>query len=64
MKRGILLVWVFLLVLSYANARSEQHPHEGPGSPSFPEGYLESAQGAALVLFFTGDIKGNFEPCG
>ncbi|MBI1746333.1 MAG: hypothetical protein HYR55_07060 [Acidobacteria bacterium] len=64
MKKAILLLWLLALGLLVTMNRAPDAYPLPLTSQSFPESYFESAEGAAFVLFFTGELKGNFEPCG
>jgi hypothetical protein len=50
---------VYGLLLSHPSPKAEEQ-----AAHAFPKDYIGSKDGYSFVLFFTGDVKGNFEPCG
>ena len=65
MKKIIAVFWLALVLFSTLAGQAPMVWH-GPSESGrrFPDGYMEAADGVGLVLFFTGDLTGHYEPCG
>ncbi len=56
----LLIVWMWLAIL----AGSRQGEVLAQGAPVFPGAFLGVEDGFQVAVFYSGDVQGNFLPCG